>query len=354
MSFVMPLVNSHGLGDNLLSISKAILIAKTLGYRYIPPFWPKSPHVPNCKNGYGYYFPVHRTIDHYICLAASRNLVFQNLLPVFQFTGREYWKTGMEDIGFASQIVMGTKKLKNNLLITVDGTWGKYFAIRRARLMLKSLLLSHEPSKQEYQKIMTQTNGTFKVAVHIRLGDFQKRGIQEEIQPGERFKRLPISWYCNLCDSIQKTVDCTFFLITNGESDEVDEFVTRFLPRNNYRLIRRDLVDLLLLSSADLVICSNSQFSRVGVFLNDSPYIWPADTLYKKHSGKFGYLYRSKRDPIKDGNTKVDRSLVRRCFAIRNNFESLPKGLTNYLSSKGTANIEINNDLLYKSPVAVL
>ncbi len=357
MRLTLPIVNNDGLGDNLIAVSKAYLIADTCGMKFIPPFWPKTGHVLNSKNGYGCYFPVNRTLSHIVGLMVYKYKIFRKMLPVYSFTGQDYWKTGVEDVGIACSQTLTSKGLdvqNKHLLITTEGTWGKYFAIKRARSMLRSLLLSHKPSKQAYERMMEETRGYFKVAVHIRLGDFRIREDQDNIIPGERFKRLPMAWFINLCEAIQKHINCVFFLITDGEPQEVDEFAMQFSPKNDFRMYRKDILDLLLLSNANLVICSNSQFSRLGVFLNDSPYIWPADTLYRDESGRFGYLYQTKRDPIRISDKTFNDSVVRRCFAIRTDFGLLPTGLTKYLSSTGSAHVEMNDDLLYKMPVVIL
>ena len=101
--------------------------------------------------------------------------------------------------------------------------------------------------------------------------------------------RLPLEWYTRICRLIRQVCDCNFVLLSDGTGRELSAFLDEFKPVNSLNEPYSDLLDLLLLSKADLALCSNSTYARIGCFLNDRPYIWPADTLVKDPSGRYGY-----------------------------------------------------------------
>jgi hypothetical protein len=120
------------------------------------------------------------------------------------------------------------------------------------------------------------------------------------------------------------------------------------------------LLGLLLLKSCDVVVCSNSTYSRVACFLNDKPYIWPADTLVSDPSGGYGYLWKDDGTPMPAWSKKTvpsgdgDRTAIRRCFAVSGDAATIPEGVARYVDSGGTRPIEIADDLLYGDPVRLL
>lgn len=88
------------------------------------------------------------------------------------------------------------------------------------------------------------------------------------------------------------------------------------------------------------------------MFLNDKPYVWPADTLYADDSGDYGYLWRDRgRGVTSEDRAKEGAEIVRRCFALPLGFTRLPAGLLRYAASRGRATIECHNDLIYREPV---
>ena len=119
---------------------------------------------------------------------------------------------------------------------------------------------------------------------------------------------------------------------------------------------------LFIMIHSDLVVCSNSTYSRLGCFLNDKPYIWIADTLVKERLGLYGHLWPDGEGPmpawfkpaVKSAKERTDLDAIRRCFAINYDFSALPAGLKCYLASNGTLPIEINDDLFYGESVCLM
>jgi hypothetical protein len=148
--------------------------------------------------------------------------------------------------------------------------------------------------------------------------------------------------------------------VTDGARDQLQPFLTEIKPLNYLGEPYSDLLGLLLLSRSDLVICSNSTYSRLACFMNDRPYIWISDTLVRDTSDNYGYLWprngtpRTYRLKLAPKKSDEDRDAIRRCFAIGYDATALPDGLRRFLASRGTLPIDLWDDLLYGDGVFVL
>ncbi len=362
MRLAYPSITDCGLGNNLITVAKAYSIAERCKLQYQPPVWPPNQHIkPATRNGYGYYFPT-TLADQARVTFFSYQLRLQNKLstrlwpPVIYFRRQDYGATGVTDVGEACLKhlrTLGLDESDRSLVVTTSGMWGGYAGIKQARDWLLQLLLSHSATftrLEEFEERLAKPK--LRVAVQIRMGDFRPRDSSDPIVPGERVVRLPLEWYARVCRLIRETCDCEFVLVTDGTRDELSDFMEEFRPANIIGEPYQDLLGLLLLSRSDLVICSNSTYSRLGCFLNDKPYIWPADTLIKSSTGQYGYLFNNPLNEQPNGH-RPDADGVRRCFAMSVEFRDLPPGLRRYLESRGSAPIEIADDLLYYQPAAV-
>jgi hypothetical protein len=354
-----PTVTQNGLGNTILAVAKAYLMAETCQMTYQPQVWPYCPHVkPVTHNGYGYYFPsslADRIRLRLISYNAGiqRRLGVQLLWPRLVFTDQDYARTGITDVGEACLAYLKSQGLDDpsqSVVMTVGGMWGGYLAIRRAREWMRVLFLGHDPTRQRLEAIKAQTDGALRVCVQIRMGDFKARDQVGPIQRGERVVRLPLEWYARACRIIREHSNCHFVLVTDGTHDEVKPFLDEFNPVHLIGEPYQDLLGALLMADSDLVVCSNSTYSRLGCFLNDKPYIWPADSLYQDETGKFGYLWKD-LGPPPPADDRSSQEAVRRCFALSIDFSDLPEGIIRYLRSEGTLPIEIADDLLYREPV---
>ncbi len=362
MRFVYPSVTDCGLGNNLITVAKAYSIAETCKMSYQAPVWPPNQHIkPPTKSGYGYYFPT-TLADRARVTIFSYQLRLQNKLstrlwpPVLYFRRQDYGATGVTDVGEACLRhlqTLGLDEFDKSLVVTTSGMWGGYVGIKRVRDWLSQLLLSHRATAtrlEEFEKKLGE--GKLRVAIQIRMGDFKPRDASDPIVPGERVVRLPLDWYVRICRLIRETCDCEFVLVTDGKREALSEFIEEFQPANIIGEPYQDLLGLLLLSRSDLVICSNSTYSRLGCFLNDKPYIWPADTLIKTSTGRYGYLFNNPLNESPNGHCPGADG-VRRCFALSADFKGLPVGLKRYLESCGSVPIEIADDLLYYQAAAI-
>jgi hypothetical protein len=344
-----------GFGNNVITLAKAYLISQSCRMTYLPPVWPPCKHVAAAvSKGYGYYFPSSLCDRLKLSLAdyqyrIQRKLRLQ-LWPTLSFDPRDYAQTGVIDIGDACLVYLknlGLDDPNKSVVLTTSGMWGGYAAIRRARSWISNLLESHADTRKRLTQIEQHCAGRLRIAVQIRMSDFVPRASNGAAREGERGVRLPLEWYTRICRLIRQVCDCNFVLLSDGTGRELSAFLDEFKPVNSLNEPYSDLLDLLLLSKADLALCSNSTYARIGCFLNDRPYIWPADTLVKDPSGRYGYLWNDGGNPVRHSNGS-DHDAIRRCFALPINVCSLPTGLRRYLASNGTLPIEIPDDLLYR------
>jgi hypothetical protein len=367
MRIVYPTITNMGLGNNLITVAKAHLIAESCQMNYQTPIWSQNIHVwPPTNNGYGHYFPS-TTVDRIRLGLFSYQQRIQNKLsiriwpPVLSFRRQDYFRTQVVDMGEASQAYLKTIGLDDpskSVVLTTSGMWGGYISILRARRWLRNLLMSHVDTRRRYEELQGRTEGRLRVAVNIKLGSYAPH--PGKFEEGERIVRLPLDWYTRICKQIREVCDCAFVLVTDGTQEELEPFLNEIQPVHYLGQPYTDLLGLLLLIHSDLVICSNSTYSRLGCFLNDKPYVWIGDTLIKDDSGRFGYLWRDSGVPVPPrpkpplDPSKGDPAAVRRCFALPYEFQNIPQGLKRYLSSDGRLPIEITDDLLYGGPVHLM
>jgi hypothetical protein len=362
MRLIYPEVTRNGFGNNVITLAKAWLIAETNDMTYQRPVWPPCEHVkPPTPNGYGYYFPTTRADEIRFWLLETqfrvrRKVKFPAPWPTLIFSRADYYGTGIADAGEAAQVFLKNRGLDDptaSVVMRVGGMWGGYGAIKRAKGWVHDLMLSHDDTRRRLDEIKQQTESRMRVAVQIRMGDFQPREVVGDVIEGERAVRLPIDWYMQVCRLIRAEIDCLFILITDGTQKELKPFLDEFNPVHTLGEAYQDLLGALLIAESDLVVCSNSTYSRLGCFLNEKPYIWPADMLFKADVEGFGYLWQDRGSPVTNPAAHMDDDAVRRCFALSLDFTQLPGGLKRYLNSNGSLPVELHDDLLYRDAVYI-
>jgi hypothetical protein len=115
-----------------------------------------------------------------------------------------------------------------------------------------------------------------RVAVHIRRGDFAAPGPPSAIR-GRFNESIPIEWYVATCRDLQRKIGehlISFLLISDGTAEETAWFEREFRPYTTRHLRSTVCSDLLIMSQADLLVCSISSFSMTAAFLGESPYVW--------------------------------------------------------------------------------
>jgi hypothetical protein len=368
MRVVYPTVTSMGFGNNVITLAKAHLIAESCALTYQRPLWPPTEHVAGEARGYGYYLPwtlgdrARVTAFSYLS-RLQRKLGVPPWPPCVLFAREDFERTRVMDVGEACRAHLAHSGLDDpakSVIVTTNGMWGGYGAIKRARPWIEQLLLSHDDTRRRFEEIDRAIGPRLRVGVNIRMGDFLPPTAAAGDRQGERLVRLPLEWFARICRQLRQSADCEIVLVTDGTRDELKPFLDEFHPVDIVGQPFTALLGLLLLKNCDLVVCSNSTYSRVACFLNDRPYIWPADTLVRDGSGGYGYLWHDlgtpnpawakKPVPSGDGN----RDAIRRSFALPTDFAALPRGVSRYFESRATASIEIEDDLLYGDPVRLL
>jgi hypothetical protein len=62
--------------------------------------------------------------------------------------------------------------------------------------------------------------------------------------------------------------------VTDGDAEQLRDFVDEFKPLTSFHQRRTACSDLLVAAHADLLVCSISSFSMWAAFLSNAPYIW--------------------------------------------------------------------------------
>lgn len=368
MRIVYPTVTAMGLGNNVIALAKAHLIAESCALTYQRPIWPPTEHVAGERRGYGYYLPW--TVGDRLRVTAlsylrrlQRKVSIPPWPPVVEFGREQYERTRRVDVGDACRLHLrqsGLDDATRSVIVTTSGMWGGYAGIKRARAWIEQLLLSHEDTRGRLKDIDRAIGTKLRVGVNIRMGDFLAPEAATPNRQGERLVRLPLEWYARVCRQLRERADCEIVLVTDGKRDELEPFLDEFQPISTVGQPFTALLGLLLLKNCHVVVCSNSTYSRVACFLNDRPYVWPADTLVRDPSERYGYLWKDggtpmpawSKKPVRPGDG--DRGAVRRCFALPGDASTIPEGLARFMISGATLPIEIDDDLLYGDPVRLL
>jgi hypothetical protein len=255
-----------GLANELIPWAKAWIAAQVLGGRCLHPAWGLNPRK------YWRYFKTSRA-----------DWILSRVLPVsmprFSFTEADYAATGMLD--FADAINSWADALhlrrKRAWVLELDGMWGGYRSITSARPFLRQQLMQATGVAHnmfDFERAISPDR--LNIAVHIRLGDFHRPKETESFQ-GKFNTAIPIEWYVAVCRELQLKLGkgaVKFTLLTDGAPKETASFEREFTPYTTRHLSSTVCSDLLIMSNADLLVCSPSSFSMAAAFLGTSPYVW--------------------------------------------------------------------------------
>jgi hypothetical protein len=110
------------------------------------------------------------------------------------------------------------------------------------------------------------------IAVHVRMGEFAQVSDTKLITGGQSNVRIPLSWYAHLVENLRaRYPQMPVSIFTDGNERELAP-----LLESGATLYRSgsDMTDLLAMSSASILVGSNSTYSRWAAFLGDMPSIW--------------------------------------------------------------------------------
>jgi hypothetical protein len=302
-----------GLGNELIVWGKAYLAAQALGGMCVPPPWGLNPR------GYGKYFRSSR-------LDILRNQALLRLIPHFAFTAESYQAIGTADYFDAVKIWADSCGLtrRSVWLCAAEGMWGGYLAIRRAREYLRKQLLSTRWTLEN----LTEYSGKIdpdclQVALHIRRGDFLSPQATDSYR--NKFNiAIPKEWYANIARSIRYSLgskNVQFTVISDGEPSELTLFEEDFGAITTRSQKNRDVSDLLILASADVLVCSISSYSMFAAFLSKGLYLW-----YEPHMSGVNHGFYSlwgAQDDQKTFSSPTQRSVR----LTKNDQSASPRGI---------------------------
>lgn len=267
----------EGLGNEMIPWAKGNIASEVLDARLVGPSWGLNPR------RYWRNFQTSRV-----------DIVVEELLrhlPHFSFTEQDYNKSNHIDFGMAVKQCAIERRLLGlkHFIVTVAGMWGGLSCIWSARHFLMSKLLSSKDALPNVYRTMSGLDqGKLFVAVHMRLGgDFAAADSGADIR-GKFNVRIPIEWYLNVCQALSQEfgdrIEFRFF--TDKMGLEFREIVARFSPSQKIGSGLTECSDLILMSEADLRVCSISSYSQMASMLGFGPYIWYEPQL-QLHDGLY-------------------------------------------------------------------
>lgn len=190
--------------------------------------------------------------------------------------------------------------------ITADWEW-TFIGLHNHRQMIRDRLLQilHTPPPQP-----PKWGADAYIAAHIRLGDFIP-------VPADKLKtghveglRIPLSWYAEVIRRVRLVFpELPVRVFSDGRAHELSEILA--IPEVVLWRESTDIDDLLALSSARLLIGSNSTYSRWATFLGNMPSIWlKTEKVYEQPSAA-----ETPRLFISDNFTSITRDLLVREMA---------------------------------------
>lgn len=110
------------------------------------------------------------------------------------------------------------------------------------------------------------------IAVHVRMGEFAQVSDTKLLTGGQSNVRIPLGWYTHLVKKLRACYpQMPVLIFSDGKEQELTP-----LLESGATLYRSgsDMTDLLAMSSASMLVGSNSTYSRWAAFLGDMPSIW--------------------------------------------------------------------------------
>ena len=287
-------VRGAGLGNEAISWAKAFIGAQELGLRAMHPAWGIN------RRRYWRDFETPR-LDWLAHRAAEPFAV--------DITWSHVEATGFDDYGLAMRALRGRLPLDRRPLVVrhVSGMAGGFLTVRRARQYLLGQILQPSHVAGDLYRIAEHwwQDDVVRVAVHVRAGDFLT--MEEGPGPGQFNSRIPADWYLRTCRSIRSSFSgrVSILVLTDDPAgpvarrlvDEVDALIP---PHRDLPL----LSDLAAMAFADLLVCSVSSMSMLGVFLSAKPYLWYAPHL--EETGGWRSIWGGQPDQL-EGATARNR-----------------------------------------------
>tara|TARA_B100000214_G_scaffold371865_1_gene349041 strand:+ start:10553 stop:11404 length:852 start_codon:yes stop_codon:yes gene_type:complete len=123
-----------------------------------------------------------------------------------------------------------------------------------------------------YHIDMVNKYDTNSIAVHIRMGDFQKPKSETMLRNSNWNYRLPLKWYINIIKKIRSISNLPIFIFSDASDNEIKEI----LAINNCTrvFLGSSISDMFAISNSKLLVASASTFSMWASFIGQIPTIW--------------------------------------------------------------------------------
>lgn len=294
-------LRGEGLGNELLPWAKGWIASQELDAHLVGPSWGLN------RRRYFRHFQTSRL-----------DFVLEDTLlklPHSRFSEDEYRATGEIDFGAAISKWADQRGLraKKGFVLRVDGMWGGYRCIRRARPFLWSKLLASSDALGNIDRIMSRIDRSkIFAAVHMRAG---QDGFSPAMERGERRGRFNVAtqaeWYEWVCEELRRSFGgrIQFWFFTDRRGPEFEKAVHRFNPGQIEMPGLTECSDLALMAMADVRVCSVSSYSMTACYLADGPYIWYEPHL-QLHNGLYSMWGHEEAQQAADSLTKQSARFV--------------------------------------------
>lgn len=261
LGWSLPLPESRrgaGFGNEVIPWGKAFIAARELGLRTLHPAWALN------SRGYRRDFgtsrldwPLHQAIARAPGVTITRDMASKH-----------------DDY---ADVVRNLSLPRGKIVVRhASGMAGGYAGIWRAREYLRSQVAKPPHVATDLYRIRDRLRrNALTVAMHVRSDGFTV--APEGPRPGEFNRTLPIEWYHAIAEYLRAHFREHLQLIIvadDPERDEVQRLQDRFGTVQPPARARPLLSDILLMSSADLLVCSVSSLSLFGAFISERPYVW--------------------------------------------------------------------------------
>jgi hypothetical protein len=248
-------ISGSGLGNCFYTYFHAVVLAQQFGGTVIAPPW------LNIKLG-----PLLRG-------ESSKRLYWRMFKPfpgeIYGFDKlvtlvRGYRRRAIVDIGGPVPPAL----VRGRLNIVTSSKW-TFEGLQPYRDMIRQRLMGivNDPAPPDH----SWGQGQF-IAVHVRLSDFVTAADPTLVVTRGGNTRIPLSWYVTVAGALRRRYpDMPMFVFSDGKAEELQPLLAV-----GARLYRSgsDMTDLLAMSSASILVGSNSTYSRWAAFLGDMPSIW--------------------------------------------------------------------------------
>jgi len=248
-------LSGDGLGNSFYTYFHAVVMAHQSGARMIYPTWralrigPLLRGERSTRTYWRTFKPFRDELHGVRKLSALLNIGGRRVVVEIDKSGR-------------GAIQPGVLNLVRSREFTFEG-------LHPFRTMIRERLLS--VINDRIPADHTWGRGGF-VAVHVRLGDFASTLDSKSLLSGKANVRIPLDWYVKVVRELRAANPSrVVYIFSDGKDEELAPLLN--LGAKPYRS-GSDIQDLLALSSASILVGSNSTYSRWAAFLGDMPSIW--------------------------------------------------------------------------------